>query len=55
MRILKEFKIPDFKFPKFKMDGLSNIEEMKIDYESIQKEHENKGKKNAKSYDIIVG
>ena len=52
MRILRDFKIPDFKFPKFKMDGLSNIEEMKVDYDSIQKQQENKGKKNSKLYDI---
>ena len=32
MRILKEFKIPDFKFPKFKMDGLEKIDEMKVEY-----------------------
>ena len=52
MRILRDFKIPDFKFPKFKMDGLSNIEEMNVDYDSIQKQQENKGKKNSKLYDI---
>ena len=52
MRILRDFKIPDFKFPKFKMDGLSNIEEMNVDYESIQKQQENKGKKNSKLYDV---
>jgi long-chain acyl-CoA synthetase len=52
MRILRDFKIPDFKFPKFKMDGLSNIEEMNVDYDSIQKQQENKGKKNTKLYEI---
>ena len=52
MRILRDFKIPDFKFPKFKMDGLSNIEEMNVDYDSIQKQQENKGKKNSKLYEI---
>ena len=52
MRILRDFKIPDFKFPKFKMDGLSNIEEMNVDYESIQKQQENKGKKNSKLYEV---
>ena len=52
MRILKDFKVPDFKFPKFKMDGLSDIEEMKVDYESIQKEQEGKSKKNSKIYEV---
>ena len=52
MRILKDFKVPDFKFPKFKMDGLSDIEEMKVDYESIKKEQEGKNKKNSKIYEV---
>ena len=52
MRILRDFKIPDFKFPKFKMDGLSDIEEMNIDYDSIEKQRENKIKKNAKGYEV---
>ena len=33
MRILKDIKIPNFKFPKFKMEGLEKIEEMKIEYD----------------------
>ena len=52
MRILRDFKVPDFKFPKFKMDGLSNIEEMNVDYESLKNQQENKGKKNSKLYEI---
>ncbi|MBR3672900.1 MAG: AMP-binding protein [Clostridia bacterium] len=52
MRILRDFKVPDFKFPKFKMDGLSNIEEMNVDYESIQNQQEGKTKKNSKIYEI---
>ena len=32
MRILKDFKIPNFKFPKLKMKELSEIEELKVDY-----------------------
>lgn len=31
MRILREFKIPKIKFPKFKMEGLEKIEEVKLD------------------------
>ena len=52
MRILKDFKVPDFKFPKFKMKSLSDIEEMNVDYDSIKKEQESKGKKNNKNYEI---
>ena len=52
MRILKDFNVPNFKFPKFKMKGLSNIEEMKVDYESIEKEAKNKGNKKSKNYEI---
>lgn len=52
MRILRDFKVPDFKFPKFKMDGLSNIEEMNVDYNAIQEQQENKNKKNSKIYEI---
>ena len=52
MRILKDFKVPDFKFPKFKMSGLSDIEEMNIDYEKIKKNEEIKSKKGSKQYEI---
>ncbi len=31
MRILKEFKVPNFKFPKLKMEEISEIEEVKIE------------------------
>ena len=34
------------------MKGLSDIEEMKVDYDSIKKEQESKGKKNNKNYEI---
>ena len=45
MRILKDFNIPDFKFPKFKMKNVENIDEMKVDYEAIEKKQkEEKGK-----------
>ena len=40
MRILKDFKIPNFKFPKLKMKELSEIEELKVDYEAVKKEQE---------------
>lgn len=31
MRILKEFKIPDFKFPKIKMEEIAEIDEENIE------------------------
>lgn len=46
MRIL-DFKVPNFKFPKFKMKEVSEIEEVNVDYEKAQeamaskKEHKN--------------
>ena len=42
MRILREFKIPDFKFPKFKMKEASEIDEVNVDYEKIKQAHESK-------------
>ncbi len=45
MRILKDFNIPDFKFPKLKMKNVENIDEVKVDYETIEKKQkEAKGK-----------
>ncbi len=51
MRILKDFKIPNFKFPKFNMKGIDDIDEVKVDYEKIKKAEENQNKKNKKNYD----
>ena len=44
MRILRDFKLPDFKFPKMKMDNIENIEEMQVNYEQIDKMKEKKNK-----------
>lgn len=47
MRILKDFNIPDFKFPKLKMKNVENIDEVKVDYEALankQKEEKSKNK-----------
>lgn len=45
MRILKDFNIPDFKFPKLKMKNVENIDEVKVDYEALaNKQKEEKGK-----------
>ena len=50
MRILKDFKIPDFKFPKLKMKNVENIDEVKVDYEVISKKHNEEKRKN-KNYE----
>jgi len=50
MRILKDFKIPDFKFPKLKMKNVENIEEVKVDYEAITKK-QNEDKRKNKNYE----
>ena len=51
MRILKDFKIPNFKFPKFKMEGLERIEEVKVDLEKVKIEEQNKARKDHKNYE----
>ena len=51
MRILKDFKIPNFKFPKFRLKELSEIDEVNIDYEQIKKAKENQNKKEKKNYE----
>ena len=50
MRILKDFKVPDFKFPKFNMKGLTEIDEVKVDYDTLKKAEENQKKKDRKNY-----
>ena len=37
MRGLRDFKVPDFKFQKFKMKEMPEIEEVKLEYEAIKK------------------
>ena len=51
MRILKDFKVPNFKFPKFHMKELDEIDEVKVDYEKVKKAEENQKKKRTKNYD----
>ncbi len=50
MRGLRDFKVPNFKFPKFKMKELSQIDEVNVDYEAIKKAHEEETKKEIKNY-----
>lgn len=52
MRILKDFKVPNFKFPKFKMKEMTEIEELKVDIEAIKANAEKKDKKRNELYPI---
>lgn len=51
MRILKDFKMPNFKFPKIKMKEIENIEEVKVDYEALKKKTEVAPKEKQKQYE----
>ncbi len=51
MRGLRDFKVPDFKFPKLKMKDIPEIDEVKVDYEALQRAQENQKKREAKNYD----
>ena len=51
MRILKEFKVPNFKFKKIKMKDVENIEDVKVDYERLQKKSEIEQKRKQKGYE----
>ena len=51
MRGLRDFKVPNFKFPKIKMKDMPTIDEVKVDYEALQKAQENQKKKDNKNYD----
>ena len=44
MRILRDLKMPDFKFPKMKMEGMEDIQEMQINYDQIEKLKDKKSK-----------
>ena len=50
MRMLKDFKMPDFKFPKLKMKNVENIDEVKVDYDAITKK-QNEDKRKNKNYE----
>lgn len=52
MRILEEFKIPNFKFPKIKMDTISELDEVNID-EGKDKEKRKEIKYAPKNYKTI--
>lgn len=45
MRILRDFKIPDFKFKKIEMNDIPDIDKVEVNYEKIKEEQEKKNKK----------
>ena len=45
MRILKDFKIPNFKFKKIKMNDIPDINNVDVDYEKVKEAAEKKNKK----------
>ena len=50
MRILPEFKVPNFKFKKIKMKNVESIDEVKVDYQELNKKQEtSKNKKYEKT------
>lgn len=51
MRILKDFKVPNFKFDKIKMKDIENIEEVKVDYEKLQKKQVIAQKRKQRGYE----
>lgn len=51
MRILPDFKIPNFKFQKIKMKDIEHIEEVKVDYEKLQKKQILAQKRKQKGYE----
>ncbi len=51
MRILKDFKVPNFKFPKIKMKNIENIEEVQVDYEELKNKQEGLQKGKNKQYE----
>lgn len=50
MRILKEFKLPNFKFPKIKMENMEDIENVKVDYNAVK----DQAKKEKKRYEATT-
>ncbi len=51
MRILKDFKIPNFKFKKIKMKDVEKIEEVKVDYERLKKKQAIAQKRKQRGYE----
>ena len=51
MRILKDFKVPDFKFPKLQMKDIENITEVKVDYKRLEKKKIIEQKRKQRGYE----
>ena len=51
MRILKDFKLPNFKFPKIEMKGIENIDEVKVDYDALKEKKETTSKVKQNGYE----
>ena len=51
MRILKDFKIPNFKFKKIEMKDVEKIEEVKVDYERLKKKQAIAQKRKQRGYE----
>lgn len=50
MRIIKDLKLPNFKFPKIKMDDIEELENVKVDYEKVKEAEEKKKNKKNEPY-----
>ena len=50
MRDLRNFKVPNFKFPKLKVKDISEIGDVNMEYENLEKSKENQKKKDKKEY-----
>lgn len=51
MRILKDFKVPNFKFKKIKMKNVENLDEVNVNYEEIKNKQEGIQKGKNKIYE----
>lgn len=51
MRILKDFKVPNFKFKKIKMRNVEEIEEVQVNHEELKEKSENSLKEKNKIYE----
>jgi long-chain acyl-CoA synthetase len=51
MRILNDFKLPNFKFSKIKMENIEDIENMKVDYEKVKEAEEKRNNKKYQPYE----
>lgn len=51
MRILKDIKLPKIKFPKIKMENIPEMDNIKVDYETIKASEEKKKSRKNKPYE----